>query len=96
MLHLAQAYWVTNSFDMNSFNVLFGKWDGLITGMVLRAKRGGPGLCSYNRCRILSICVRSSSNPLVFVHGVKTYMVSHNVFFGINEKTIKQEATVNV
>ena len=25
MLHLAQVYWVTNSFDMNSFNVLFGK-----------------------------------------------------------------------
>ena len=44
MLHLAQVYWVTNSFDMNSFNVLFGKWDGLITRMVFRAKRGGPGL----------------------------------------------------
>ena len=28
MLHLAQAYWVANSFDMNFFNVLFGKWDG--------------------------------------------------------------------
>ena len=46
MFQLAQAYWVTNSFDMNSFNVLLGKSDGLITRIVglLRAKRGGPGL----------------------------------------------------
>ena len=42
---LAQAYWVTNSLDMNSFNVLFGKWEE--EWYSERAKQGGPGLFYY-------------------------------------------------
>ena len=78
MLHLAQAYWVTNSFDMNSFNVFFGKWDGLITRMVLRAKRGGPGLYIY-AINLFKELKGASCNSL-FCHFVITSLLLQRLF----------------
>ena len=45
-LHFVQVHWVTNSLSLNSLRIFLNIFSisqrGLITRMVLRAKRGGP------------------------------------------------------